>query len=34
MEKNEHRIMYEIEDKYWWYQGLHELIAAYVAAAG
>lgn len=26
MNKNEYQIMYDIEDSYWWYSGLHDLI--------
>jgi len=30
MEKNEYLKMYEFENDYWWYRGLHELIKSYV----
>jgi 2-polyprenyl-3-methyl-5-hydroxy-6-metoxy-1,4-benzoquinol methylase len=30
MEKNEYAIMYGLENTYWWYRGLHELIERYV----
>lgn len=30
MEKNEYYKMYEFENDYWWYQGLHELVRKYV----
>ena len=30
MEKNEYRKMYQFEDNYWWYKGLHELVEHYV----
>lgn len=26
MEKSEYKVMYEIENTYWWYRGLHELV--------
>ena len=26
MELQEYKIMYEVEDDYWWYRGLHELV--------
>lgn len=29
MEKNEYRKMYEFENDYWWYRGLHELVKKY-----
>jgi 2-polyprenyl-3-methyl-5-hydroxy-6-metoxy-1,4-benzoquinol methylase len=30
MEKNEYEIMYNFENTYWWYRGLHELVEHYV----
>ena len=30
MEKSEYEVMYNIEDDYWWYQALHQLILAFV----
>ena len=30
MEKNEYAKMYGLENTYWWYRGLHELIERYV----
>ena len=31
METNEYRKMFEFENDYWWYRGLHELVLHYVA---
>ncbi|MGH7800733.1 MAG: class I SAM-dependent methyltransferase [Thermodesulfobacteriota bacterium] len=30
MEKSEYKTMYEVEDSYWWYVGLRELIFSYL----
>ncbi|MCX6583323.1 MAG: class I SAM-dependent methyltransferase [Candidatus Aminicenantes bacterium] len=34
MIKEEYDKMYEFEDHYWWYRGLHELVRYYVAKTG
>jgi SAM-dependent methyltransferase len=34
MEKQEYKIMAEIEDDYWWYRGLHELVLAMLEKFG
>lgn len=31
MEQNEYQKMFEFENEYWWYRGLHELVCANVA---
>jgi len=30
MERNEYAIMYELENDYWWYKAIHELVKYYV----
>jgi 2-polyprenyl-3-methyl-5-hydroxy-6-metoxy-1,4-benzoquinol methylase len=31
VEKNEYRTMFQLENEYWWYKALHELVEHYVA---
>ncbi|MBN2037185.1 MAG: class I SAM-dependent methyltransferase [Chitinispirillaceae bacterium] len=33
MEKNEYEVMYRLENSYWWYAGLHELVARFCEKA-
>jgi SAM-dependent methyltransferase len=34
METCEYSFMYEVEDRHWWYRGLHELVVRQIADAG